>query len=732
MGLETMNKRVKVKGIIAILVLLCLSSSYPQNSVGAQNYLVLKEKKTFGHIVLVTWDGVRRHWLDALMENDTLVNLASLKSEGSEVLIRILDHNPSTDPGLACIDSGYGPDITGINSNYFGSSTKRSIPEGLATTERIKAVYGSSWKTALVMPWTQGKVNVTTNEDSTFWNQREETDYWFSSENLTWSQHNPIIVKNALDYSSALLRANYTASKLAEFIQQNKNYNFYARVHFVEPDNVGHAYGESVGGQISPKYREALIKCDEALGIIIDALNETGIYQDTVVLVTTDHGFQGITHGGDPYPFGSPEVTVFSLITNNPEVTNELGWGIQNDISPTCLALAGIDPASLKPRYSETSRAMPIWMANPQNRESNPPKIIGVQYSEQVSEGETFNITVTVQDESGILSIQVRYFCEPMTIWITSYPVQGNGTTFSMKLGPFNEGTKVRWYLRIVDNSTGRNVAYYPVEGSFLNFTIQKRPPEKMPPFISQVQYSGKVFEGESFNVTVTVQDESGIFYVRIHFLNDTTWKYQNLAPKNATTYTVSLGPFVVGTEVKWYIEAMDLSPERNVAYYPTDRTPLNFTVKKPPDRMPPVIFGVQYTKEVYEGGYFNVTVTVQDESGILYVRIQFINDTVWRYQNLAQKNATAYMGRLGPLRAGTKIRWYIEVADLSPERNVAYYPTDKTPLNFTVREKSSGITPEGGLPIEYLIYTTVVITAVGATVLYKYLRRRELRKFQA
>jgi len=622
MELETMSKKVKVKvkGIITLLVLLCLSSSFPQNNARVQNYLILKEKKTFGHIVLITWDGVRRHWLDALMENGTLVNLASLRSEGSEVLIRIVDHTPSTDPGLACIESGYGPDITGINSNYFGSSEKRSIPEGLATTERIKAVYGSSWKTALVMPWTQGKVNVTTNEDSTFWNQRKETDYWFSSENLTWSQHDPIIVKNALQYSSALLRANYTASKVAEFIRQNKDYNFYARVHFTEPDYVGHGFGESDGERISPEYKIALIECDEALGIIIDALNETGIYQDTVVLVTTDHGFQGTVHGGDPYPLGSPEVTVFSLVTNDPEIINELGWGIQNDISPTCLALAGIDPASLEPRYNETSRAMPIWTANSENREVNPPTILSVQYPEQVYEGRTFNITVSVQDESGIFLAQVRYSYN--TIWRQHNLAQENATTYYTRLGPFGAGVNVRWYIRVIDNSTGRNVAYYPAEGSFLNFTSQKRPPETTPPFISKVQYGNEVFEGESFNVTVTVQDESGILYARIHFLNDTTWKYQNLAPKNATTYTGSLGPFAAGTKVKWYIEAMDLSPERNVAYYPTDRTP----------------------------------------------------------------------------------------------------------LNFTVRKKSSDTTPKEGLPIEHLIYIVVAITAVGATVIYKYLRRRELK----
>ncbi|MCK5403311.1 alkaline phosphatase family protein, partial [Candidatus Bathyarchaeota archaeon] len=140
------------KTVILILFIFINSIIMIQGQVTANSN---GEKKTFKHIVLVTYDGARKFWVDTLMNNGTLPNLKALKDEGAEITLRIIDHDPSTDPGLACIESGYGPDVTGIESNYFGSpiELKRSIPDGLTTTERIKAVYGDSWKTGLVMPW---------------------------------------------------------------------------------------------------------------------------------------------------------------------------------------------------------------------------------------------------------------------------------------------------------------------------------------------------------------------------------------------------------------------------------------------------------------------------------------------------------------------------------------------------------------------------------------------------
>jgi hypothetical protein len=539
------------------------------------------EKRTFNHIILVTYDGAQKYWIDTFMENGTLSNLAALKEEGVEITLRITDHDPKTDPGMACIESGYGPDVTGIDRNFFGANIKLSIPEGLTTTERIKAVYGDSWKTGLVMPWTQDFVNVTTTADSVFWNQREETDYWFSSENVTWSQSNQNSLNYALSYGSALLRANFIATQVAEFIFDNKDSNFYVRTHFVEPDVAGHPNTDE-----SPQYKQALIECDEALGIIIDALKDTGIYDETVILVSTDHGFKGVGHGPPTYPFGDPDITETWLISNDPEVTNELGWGLQNDIAPTCLGLAGIDPSTFQPLYNITSRALPLWEANRNNREMTSPSISNVAYPESVPEGETFKITMNIQDLSGISTAQIRYiYREPFgtygTIWRTKSLTQEKENSFSGILGPFIEGTEVTWYLRAADNSPGLNTIYYPEDRTGLVFIVKERVTvETNPPVITDITYSASVLGGEVFNVSAKVQDESGVASIQIYYSFDSEWNQKGLTQKGDGIYEGTIGPFDSGTEVKWYLNATNNSANYNMAFYPSDNQPLIFMVR--------------------------------------------------------------------------------------------------------------------------------------------------------
>jgi hypothetical protein len=477
------------------------------------------------------------------------------------------------------VESGYGPEVTGIDKNYFGSEIKLSIPEGLTTTERIKAVYGATWKTALIMPWSQESVNVTNTQDSTFWNQREETDYWFSSENVTWSENDPTVWKNALSFTNALLRANYTAYQATKFIRNNNNINFYLRIHFTEPDYAGHVYPESVDNQISPQYKQGLIECDVALGLIIDSLKETGIYNETVILVSTDHGFKGVGHGPPTYPFGDPDVTETWLISNDREVTNELGWGLQNDISPTCLGLAGIDSSEFQPFYNVTSKALPLWEANIDNREMTPPSISDVSFSGSVHEGEVFNVTVEVQDQSGISAAQIRYIYG--TIWRTRSLVQESETLYKGSLGSFVEGTEVKWYLRIVDNSTSLNMVHYPEDKSILTFTVKESvTAEANPPVITNIEYSEQVLNGEAFNISAQVQDESGIASVEIYYSYDSDWYVKDLIDEGDSFYGGFIEPFNEGTEVRWYLKATDNSANQNIAFHPPDEQHLAYLVE--------------------------------------------------------------------------------------------------------------------------------------------------------
>ncbi len=426
-------------------------------------------------VILVTWDGVRKYWVDQLMAEGTLKNLAGLKAQGTEIPIRIVDHVTVTDPGLATIETGYGVSITGIDQNYFGSLTKKSIPKGLTTFERLKSFTGGKWRTGLIMPWGQKSIDnpsIASGEDSTFWNARPDIDYWFSSENLSWKVPD---AKIQFSLGSALLRANFVSSKVAEFVRANADRNFYVRTHWIEPDTIGHAYSESVDGKITSQYRQALIEVDQALGNLIKTVEDAGIAKQTLILVSTDHGFIGSGHSGPPYPDGDQEVTITWLVSSHSSIQNEVGWALQDDISPSILALAGVDVRALKPIYAETSRAVPIWEATKAMRETNPPEILSVNYPKVVTATQKFTVTVTARDESGIRTVRLWYAFGPIDFRSIELSTT-DGTRFTGGVGPFSPGVTVRWYIQVIDNSIAYNSAFYPAQSQVLSFTVEGQP----------------------------------------------------------------------------------------------------------------------------------------------------------------------------------------------------------------------------------------------------------------
>lgn len=64
-------------------------------------------------------------------------------------------------------------------------------------------------------------------------------------------------------------------------------------VHFAGPDNRGHKYD-----WMSGEYLKVLREGDVALGQILEALDETGVREETLIIITADHGGKGSNHIG--------------------------------------------------------------------------------------------------------------------------------------------------------------------------------------------------------------------------------------------------------------------------------------------------------------------------------------------------------------------------------------------------------------------------------------------------
>jgi predicted AlkP superfamily pyrophosphatase or phosphodiesterase len=63
----------------------------------------------------------------------------------------------------------------------------------------------------------------------------------------------------------------------------------------IHVDHVDHA-GHTIGWD-TPEYRRAVERADELLGLVMKALDESGLRKETVVLVTADHGGHQKKHG---------------------------------------------------------------------------------------------------------------------------------------------------------------------------------------------------------------------------------------------------------------------------------------------------------------------------------------------------------------------------------------------------------------------------------------------------
>jgi len=84
-------------------------------------------------------------------------------------------------------------------------------------------------------------------------------------------------------------RDTVIAARVAELIPQGFDLMF---VHFPTPDWMGHEYG-----WLSPEQYSVLFRADEALQTILNALQSAGLREDTLIIVTADHGGHDTTHG---------------------------------------------------------------------------------------------------------------------------------------------------------------------------------------------------------------------------------------------------------------------------------------------------------------------------------------------------------------------------------------------------------------------------------------------------
>jgi predicted AlkP superfamily pyrophosphatase or phosphodiesterase len=107
-------------------------------------------------------------------------------------------------------------------------------------------------------------------------------------------------------------------------------------LHFPEPDLTGHK-----DGWMTDEYFTALKNVDAAIGKVIETINATGAYNQTLIVITSDHGGKGKSHkGAYEENIKIPWMALGDRVKHNHKIKKQV---LIYDTAPTVLSALGIE-----------------------------------------------------------------------------------------------------------------------------------------------------------------------------------------------------------------------------------------------------------------------------------------------------------------------------------------------------------------------------------------------------
>ncbi|MFH1435754.1 MAG: alkaline phosphatase family protein [Pseudomonadota bacterium] len=310
-------------------------------AVWASGHAVEKKPK---NVILIGWDGAGRKNIKEGLAAGELPNLKKLAGQGSLVGIDIL-RQTDTKAGWTQILTGYEPENTGV----FSNTLYKPIPRGYSVFERLEKYFGpKNIVTAAVISKTIhmegegpkkepiGGAELKKLEKKCAMGYDEKKLVYEDGEAFAITPAKPYhTTREGMDvFINGLKKDKAVGAMAMELLQKYKAKPFFFFVHFGDADSRGHTFGEG-----SQQYRDAIISADTWTGKIMDKLEELNLYDDTLIYVTADHGFDTgkRKHRDAPYVF---------LATNDKTIIRK---GERADIAPTMLERFGIDLDGIDP-----------------------------------------------------------------------------------------------------------------------------------------------------------------------------------------------------------------------------------------------------------------------------------------------------------------------------------------------------------------------------------------------
>ena len=238
-----------------IVFMIILGSFWSCAKSGHDNTPIVK------HVVVIGFDGLSPNGL----KNAITPTFDKIMSEGAYSMHARAVLPTSSSTNWASMIMGAGPEQHGITSN--------------------------SWeKDNFVLP------TVTQSEDFLFPSIFQLIDDQKESAEIGaiyhWSGFGRLFEKGAVDYDINPESEDETAALASAYIKEKKpTFTF---IHFDHVDHGGHEYGHG-----SPEYFKSVEKADALLAEVMAAIKASGMADETLVIISADHGGLGKGHGGE-------------------------------------------------------------------------------------------------------------------------------------------------------------------------------------------------------------------------------------------------------------------------------------------------------------------------------------------------------------------------------------------------------------------------------------------------
>ena len=107
-----------------------------------------------------------------------------------------------------------------------------------------------------------------------------------------WDGFGRLFEKSAVDYDVNGKTEDETASLASQYIESKKpTFTF---IHFDHVDHAGHEFGHG-----TKEYYKSVEKADKLLEQVFNAIEKSGMADETLVIISSDHGGIGLGHGGE-------------------------------------------------------------------------------------------------------------------------------------------------------------------------------------------------------------------------------------------------------------------------------------------------------------------------------------------------------------------------------------------------------------------------------------------------